>query len=278
MSSSTGTKASALNFYDKDFNYIGYADKNSLTQDDTTGIKNFTLSIENIPANAIYMRAGYSTTSNNINHSLINGDITYGRFSIYQFKFNSLLNTNLSNKIEIIDIFYLSDQIIKKTDGLVYPYVSGYCTPFLKIDRAFPIYVKGYAMATSTSTKISVLTFYDKDLKFISWTDNSDGTQTDTTGIKNFIITIDKIPANAVYMRASRAANNSTWKLTNGIFTYERLIASKETEISQLQTNLVSATNRISELENPTDKTNAIAAMAEKYDILVGKRKACSKK
>ena len=278
MASSTSTKVSALNFYNSKYQYIGYADRDSQTPEDTTGIKEFVLSRSNIPVDAVYMRACYST-ENQTNHYLRNGDITVDQVvSPLVDKVNTLSSDNASvqervgdietNKMEIGNIFMLNERLDKDGKSTKAPYF--YSTPFVLIDKNNSISVKGSA----SPSLYSPLNFYDEKLQFISWTDNAAGTQNGTGGVKDFVLPKNKIPSNAVYMRAGYNRQNFTdARLLNGKMSIARIIGYNFNQHHEYGTQILDLTNRVSKLETPNQSSNsAIDVMAEKYDMYVAKR------
>lgn len=401
MASTTSTKISPLNFYDKDLNFVGWVDNSNGGKDDTTGIKSFTLSKTLIPQNAVYMRVSM-TTSNVKNPRLINGVITFDRiinaittkvelnselnrqlqedmqkieesiesvmlsidsptsaytvldgFSVgdtYRLKVKTTkvgtvratLNTNastttqttvilddvycnaegvtveadfvyngekyiritsstnditlidsfkvlvgvqslarLTKKVDAInkeklsmgDLFCVNDVVVNKLGNEV-KYVGGKCTSFIQIDKEANIEVIGFAMASTTSTKMSVLNFYDKDLNFIAWVDNSNGGQDDTTGIKSVVIEKKLIPENAVYVRASMTTQNNgaSYLLSNGEIDYNRLHSHNEVLHKQTQVSNKDIAQRLSKIEVDTKEIDGVKLFAEKYDTYITKR------
>lgn len=85
-STSTSYKLCALAYYDKNLKFIGYAES------DGTGIKNFTVEVDDIPINAVYMRA--SSNSDNVLSklwSLENGEMSIHRIVNASYAMNVLL-------------------------------------------------------------------------------------------------------------------------------------------------------------------------------------------
>ena len=84
--STTSMKMCALAYYDKDLKFIGYGES------DGTGIKDFTVEVDDIPTNAVYMRA--SSNSANIpskDWSLENGEMLIHRIVNASYAMNVLL-------------------------------------------------------------------------------------------------------------------------------------------------------------------------------------------
>ena len=100
------TSASALNFYDKDFNFIS-----SYFSGNGGGQVSMSINPENIPSNAVYIRLGYSVTYNTELPSFSNGNYTISRIVDSASKYIShIIDSN--NKLKEKYIKY--DSIISR--------------------------------------------------------------------------------------------------------------------------------------------------------------------
>lgn len=267
---------SPLNFYDKDLNFI------SAVISGSAGIKEITILKENIPSDAEYIRCSVNTI--NINPYVKNGIMSYDRLILgLTYTVDSLVkslstletnvNSSLESKLNIGNLFYIKEALVKEGGGASSTAVS---TPYITIDKESPIEVKdGYAMASTTFTKLSALNFYNEDFEYIGFADSDSLTPNDTTGVKSFTLSTSNIPGEAVYMRAGTNPPNLIGRIPyikNGEISFDRIIVKYDRDIQDLKKSVKSIDDRVTAIENPTDKSSLIAQMADKYDLVTYKR------
>lgn len=169
------TSASALVFYDSDYNYI--------SRYNTTSYGNVYIvaNQEDIPQNAVYIRC---TSSKNT------GGFISNSFSFYEIY--KLIN----DRFIISDLFVEKGKFISKSDGSVIENQTYKCTNYIPF-RKSNIIVRGFEGGTS----VSICSFFDKDRKFIS------SYSGEALGNEEAKIPISLIPENTYYIRCS-ASNN----------------------------------------------------------------------
>lgn len=179
--------------------------------------------------------------------------------------------------ISLTELFYI-DEAVDKTGGTVvyHPTATSMChsTPFIKIDKNKNLEVAGYSMASTTSTKVSVINFYDKDLKYLDWIDNSNGGKSDTTGQKTINLPKELIPQDAVYVRCTyNDYYTYPHYFINGKITLDRIIIPIEHEIKTQSRKITANTEAINELSSEiAKKVDSVSYMADKYDTFVQRR------
>ena len=189
-------------FYDERKNFIKSIDKTTTSSFADIMI---TVSSENIPSNAIYLRVTGTTTKNPY---------------VYGVNTNDCINNNIAESISYMknisgNFFTIKDSFMNRTSGeasSASPSMHRAVTDFLPIDRTSVLEIYGYESDNAT-----ICCFYDENYSFIS-----SYKKTTTESYDNLIvkIPIEDIPENAKYIRCSGNYNNNSYVLGTSVLSY----------------------------------------------------------
>jgi len=189
--STTSGKLNALNYYNEKLEYIGFADNTTVTPNDTTGIKSGIIPKANIPALAVFMRAGYSIP-NSTDHRLINGKITFDRLiSSYGKRDVASTLITLNSEDFVNGTVYGNSGLLTYTDDTITS------KSFLRIEKASD-FISIITSRTDTSVWNKTSAFYDANKVFIS------------EGPYYGLFENTGVPLNAVYFKVSMLLKNAS--------------------------------------------------------------------